>query len=429
MLGKFYFLFTKRAVYDKIYARMKKNESPAEALLQELTEAERAGQKQQEPPKKEEAPKKKGNKWLLTLAFILFNIGAIAVVLLMELKSEADSFAGAADLASVMNRNLVWFFFAFMCYVVHVLCDAVGYFALIKTCGYGNRFLLALRVAILGKYFDNITPWNTGGQPFQIAYLVKANIDGPTACTLPIVKFAIRIFFVDAVILCLFIFVPMDISLFIRLMAYLGIFTSTILPLLLIIFSGKVDFMLKVTKKAVRLMYKLKLVKDYDKQVAKWQDTMDSFLAAFKYLGQHKYLILIIGAMSVLDSLSMNAIPYCIIRSLGGTGNLFRIMTQTQYVTLSSGLIPTPGASGASEGTFYSVFAQTVPTGFLFWAILLWRILVFYIPIFLGVIVQLTDWILGKKGKVKLVRSDVAWRARKTLRAERKTEDGNAKKK
>lgn len=363
---------------------------------------------------KAKTKKDKIRKACLAAAFVLFNVIAIGVVLMLELKDETASFAGAAALANVLSKNLIFFIFGFAAYCVHVLCDAVGYFALIKECGYGNRVGLALRVAILGKYYDNITPWHTGGQPFQMAYMARANIDTPTACSLPIVKYAIRIFFVDVVVITMFVFVRVEVSTLLIVLACVGLFTSTILPLLLVLFSRNVPFLLRVTKGAVGFLHKLKLVKNYDKIVAKAQDTVDSFLAAFKYLAKHKRMILIIGILSIVDFIALSSLPFFAIHSLGGRVDFFQTITQTFYVSFSSGLMPTPGSSGAAEGTFYSVFEQGVPSGYLFWAVLFWRMFIFYMPLLLGIIVLIIEWIKGKT-QVILVDKEIKWLFKKTI--------------
>lgn len=358
--------------------------------------------------------KERMRKALLAAAFVLFNVIAIGVVLLIEIKDESSTFAGAAALADVLGANSIFLFLGFMGYIVHVLCDAVAYFVMIKECGYGNRVGLSLRVAMLGKYYDNITPWHTGGQPFQMAYMARANIDTPTACSLPIVKYAIRVFFVDAVVITMFIFVKTEVSALLVVLACVGIFASTILPLLLILFSRNVPFLLRVTKSIVGFLHKIKLVKNYDKTVAKAQDTVDSFLAAFKYLGKHKRMIIIIGIFSVIDFIALSSLPYFVIRSLGGGVGFFKTITQTFYVSLASGLMPTPGSSGAAEGTFYGVFGSAVPAGYLFWAVLFWRMLVFYLPIAMGIGVLIVEWIKGKS-RVMLVEKEIKWMSKKTI--------------
>ncbi|HOK81350.1 MAG TPA: lysylphosphatidylglycerol synthase transmembrane domain-containing protein [Clostridia bacterium] len=358
--------------------------------------------------------KERKKKLILTAAFVIFNLLAIGFVLLLELKKDSGGFAGSVALKEVMGKNIVFLIVAFGAYLVHVLCDAIAYFFLIKQCGYGNRPGLALRVSILGKYYDNVTPSHTGGQPFQMAYMVRANIDMPTACSLPIVKYAIRIFFVDAVIIGFFIFVKTDVSPLVIALASVGMFGTTILPLLLVIFSGNVEFLLKVTKKLVGFLHKIKLVKNYDKVVCKAQDTVDSFLAAFKYLGKHKLMIIIIGLVSVVDFVALSSIPFFIIKGLGGNADFFQTITKTFYVSLSSGIMPTPGASGAAEGAFYGIFGGAVPQGYLFWAVLFWRIAIFYLPIALGIGLFIFEWVKGKT-KVMLVETEIRWMHKKTI--------------
>lgn len=364
--------------------------------------------------KKPKTKKERNRKIILAAVFVVLNAIAIGAVLLMELKNENESFAGASALADVLGNNLIFLVFGFVAYLVHLMCDAAAYFAMIKECGYGNRVGLAIRVSILGKYYDNVTPFNTGGQPFQMAYMVRSNIDTPTACSLPIVKFAIRVFFINALAIVMFIFVKTEMSALVIVLACVGIFGSIILPLLLVLFSRNVPFLLRLTKGAVGLLHRMKLVKNYDKLVVKAQDTVDSFLAAFKYLGKHKRMIIIIGLVSLVDFVAINSLPFFAINALGGRVNFIKTLTETFYVSLSSGLMPTPGSSGAAEGAFYSVFANAVPAGYLFWAVLFWRIMVFYFPLAMGVGLLILEWIKGKS-KVILVTKEVKWLSKKTI--------------
>ncbi len=370
-------------------------------------------------------PKSKKKKILSVGAFVLFNIIAIAVVLILELDSETGYFASMSDVVAVISANMIYFVMAIMCYVIHVLCDAIAYFALIKKCGYGNRVWLAVRIAILGKYYDNITPWNTGGQPFQMAYMIKANIDGPTACSLPLIKYSIRVLFFDLIVIILFSTVNVDVSGIILAGAIFSSITCTILPLILLIFSNRVDIVLKYTKKLVALGTKLKLVKNYEKTLAKAEDQVDSFLAAIKYLGKHKEMVVVVGGVTAVDTIALLSIPFFIIKALGGTAVSFiETITIALYVQLASGVAPTPGAAGASEASFYSVFSDVVPDGFTFWAVLFWRILIFYLPLALGVITLITDW-LSKRQNVELVKREIVWMGRKTLKKNGKTEVKN----
>ena len=318
---------------------------------------------------KAKTKKDKKKKWISTLILVAFNVIAIVVVLWLELKDDAAAFVGIDDLGKQIGGNYYWLLIALGAYAMHTLSDAFVYFTLIRQCGYGNRFGLALRVAILGKYYDNLT---------------------------------------------LFAIYSDEISWVIKLGAALAIVFTSLLPVVVMFFSKKLSFTFKLTEKVVKLGVKMRLVKDYDKAVGKARDTVDSLAAAYKYLSYHKSTIVILAILSLIDLVAVGSYPYLIVRALGGEGSFWEIMSRSYFVTLSSGIIPTPGSSGASEGAFYSVFDGATPAGTLFWAVILYRVLVFYLPIFVGLVSQLIEGIMGRS-HVKLVGKEVSWLKKKTI--------------
>lgn len=395
----------------------KRNDVNSAPSVEMLTDVEDRLTLPEVPEGKAKTKKERKKKWISTILLVAFNVIAIAVVLWLELRDDAAGFVGIAELGRQIGSNYYWLLFALGAYMVHTLSDAFVYFTLIRQCGYGNRFGLALRVAILGKYYDNLTPWSTGGQPFQMVYMAKASLDTPTACTLPFVKHTIRVFTLDAFVITLFVIYNDNISWVIKLGAALAIVFTSLLPVVVMIFSKKLSFTFKLTEKVVKLGVKMRLVKDYDKAVGKARDTVDSLAAAYKYLSYHKSTIVILAILSLIDLMAVGAYPFLIVRALGGSGDFWEIMSRSYFVTLSSGVVPTPGSSGASEGAFYSVFNGATPAGTLFWAVLLYRVLVFYLPIFVGLVSQLIEAIMGR-AHVKLVGKEVSWLKAKTLNKE-----------
>lgn len=359
--------------------------------------------------------KSKAKSIFLKILFIVFNIAAILFVVLLE-NSQDDKIMSGKEIGNVIGKNFVFFAIALLMYAIHVLTDTICYYSLIKHAGYNGagRKRLTLKVSILGKYYDNITPWNTGGQPFQMAYMNKYGIDGATACSTPLIKFTIRIFSVNIVLFFLFIFATVQLSGFVRFFAYFGILFSSILPVTLVVFSKNIKGLVKITEKLIKVLFKMKIVKDYDKQLEKSKELIDNFMAAFKFVASSKKTIAIISILQIINSISISSIPYFIIRAFGVTNiNFFDTLTLCYFVTYGASFFPTPGASGASEITFYAVFAQTLGGGYLFWGILIWRALIFYLPIFMGLMVYLFDWLVGTK-KIEAVKN-LKWLSSKTI--------------
>lgn len=362
--------------------------------------------------KKPQTKKEKRKKFLTTTLFILFNVIAVGVVLFIEIKD--SNFLGFEDVMRRIGEHYEWLIILILAFAIHMLADTFVFFTLIRKCGYGNRYALSAKVAFLGTYYDNITPWATGGQPFQMHYMAKANIDAPTAITLPVVKHAIRVFAMDGLAIFFFIFAGTEVGGLILAGTIIWIIITPMLPLILMIFSKNIPFTLKMTRKIVHIGKKLHLVKDEEKATLKAQDNVDSFIAAFKFLGKRKSVILIVGLLSLIDLFAVATYPYLIVRMLGGAGSFGELISKAFYTTFAAGLIPTPGSSGAAEGSFYAVFNNVVPDGTLFWAVILYRVFTFYLPILCGVVIQLYDAIRGKR-KVKLVKREITWLSQKTI--------------
>lgn len=362
--------------------------------------------------KKPKTKKEKTKKWLTSLLFIAFNVIAVGIVLFIEIKD--SNFLGFEDVMRRIGEHYEWLLILIFAFIAHMLADTFVFFAMINKCGYGHRFALSAKVAFLGTYYDNITPWATGGQPFQMHYMAKANIDTPTAITLPVVKHAIRVFAMDGLAIAFFIFAKTEVSGVILAGTIIWIIITPMLPLILMIFSKNIPFTLKMTRKIVHLGKKMKLVKDEEKAVAKAQDNVDSFIAAFKFLEKSKSIIFIVGALSLIDLFAVATYPYIIVRMLGGEGGFGELISKAFYTTFSAGLIPTPGSSGGAEASFYAVFNNVVPEGTLFWAVILYRVFTFYLPILCGAVIQIYEAIVGKR-KVKLVKKEISWLSQKTI--------------
>ena len=362
--------------------------------------------------KKPKTKKEKTKKWLTSLLFIAFNVIAVGIVLFLEIKD--SNFLGFEDVMRRIGEHYEWLLILIFAFIAHMLADTFVFFAMINKCGYGHRFALSAKVAFLGTYYDNITPWATGGQPFQMHYMAKSNIDTPTAITLPVVKHAIRVFAMDGLAILFFIFAKTEVSGVILAGTIIWIIITPMLPLILMIFSKNIPFTLKMTRKLVHLGKKMRLVKDEEKAVAKAQDNVDSFIAAFKFLEKSKSIIFIVGALSLIDLFAVATYPYIIVRMLGGEGGFGELISKAFYTTFSSGLIPTPGSSGGAEASFYAVFNNVVPEGTLFWAVILYRVFTFYLPILCGAVIQIYEAIVGKR-KVKLVKKEISWLSQKTI--------------
>ena len=78
-------------------------------------------------------------------------------------------------------------------------------------------------------------------------------------------------------------------------------------------------------------------------------------------------------------------VPTCIFCAFGlGHPDVLLMVCAGAFVLNFTSFVPLPGAAGGAELGFHTVFAMFFPKGFLNLAIILWRLLTFYLPILAG---------------------------------------------
>ena len=99
---------------------------------------------------------------------------------------------------------------------------------------------------------------------------------------------------------------------------------------------------------------------------------------------------------------ALYSIPFFVIQMFGGDIGFIEALSMCVFVYASVTIVPTPGNSGAAEGSFYILFSQLGESG-IFWAMLLWRFLCYYSFINVGLLVYahraVKKLINKKKGK------------------------------
>ena len=82
--------------------------------------------------------------------------------------------------------------------------------------------------------------------------------------------------------------------------------------------------------------------------------------------------------MSIISNILIAFVPYFVLATFGGNVGFISCFVLTIAVESAVYFIPTPGNSGAAEGTFYIVFSA-LSTGYVFWAMLFWRLYSYYV--------------------------------------------------
>jgi uncharacterized protein (TIRG00374 family) len=351
--------------------------------------------------------------WKKTIGIILFVLLNAAVIAATAF-SEFGNSENATELSKV---ELHWWFLipAVVCFVAAIIFEVIKYIIMIRRLAVTNELTnqetkqarknapkVARRTVLLGKYYDCVTPAAIGGQPFQIYYMRhNSGLPGGASTSIPIVgMIANQIGFLLIAIPC---FVLSGIAYSkpaLVTAAWIGLLFYAFWPVMVAGVSFFPKATTKFLKSLVKVLAKIKLIKDREKALKKIEHEVTEYAKSVKLILKTRGLFFQVVGLSVLFNALIVSIPFFVLTAFGGNISFIDCFILTVAVTSAVYFIPTPGNAGAAEGTFFMVFSS-LSSGYIFWAMLLWRFFSYYIYIIMGPIIYFVMHLEKKKGEEK----------------------------
>lgn len=352
-------------------------------------------------------PKRK-RAWLGNLFFVV--VLAVTLVLVYQLSANAAEGEQKTLKEIFGNMRTDYAVMAVGALFVMIFLDSMKYFVILHATSGKKYFGTSLKTSLLGKYYDNITPFASGGQPFQIHYLHKKGFSGGESTAVIFIKFCFNILIWLAICLCLMVFNRGALDVYVAddtqrrlfvVLGWIGFAINCSIPVVIIAFAVFPKLMETLTRWFLALGYKLKIVKSRDAVVIKAKRIAKDFRAAFVIM-THKPLHAVgLALICVCEQFLSIMLPYLVVVAMAGATIepnvqlMFAIMTMNVYVSMSVTAVPTPGNSGALE-TAFSLVLTSVAEGVLFWTVFGWRFLSYYSFILIGLFIFIADFIRKK---------------------------------
>lgn len=348
----------------------------------------------------EEKKKKSAKKLWLTILFIAINIAVIAITAFNEFGSSEN----AAKLSDV-KMNFWLLIPAIGCFALAIFLEIYKLVLSIrKTCGKETKHVWkhARRTYLIGRYYDNITPAAIGGQPFQIYYMNKnANIKGGLATTIPIISMISgQIGFLIVAITCLLFGSMTTTNAALIAAACFGLIFYAFWPIVVLAATFLPKATAEIITLGVRFLAKIKIIKNRDEAIEKADKGVEEYATCVKMILKTKGLFLRTILISILFHFLISSIPFFVLTAFGASIDFLPCFVSVIAVTSAVYFVPTPGNAGAAEGTFYAVFSA-LSSGYIFWAMLIWRFFSYYAYIIMGGIAYLRMYLEKKKARQK----------------------------
>ena len=319
----------------------------------------------------------KRNGLILTLITLL--------VLYFVLK---DNFGAIVE--ELQKANLLWIGIAVLITLVYVVFQSLGLHAIIKNYEKAYTYKKTLQLTLITNFFNGITPFATGGQPMQVYLLKRDGIRVSSGTNIIMQNFilyqlALVIFGLLALGLNYFFHIFENLPVLGGLIA-VGFIINTFIMIGLFIISFGKRFNQWFIKIAINTLTALKVVKDKEETLARWNERLEVFHEGAVNLGKNKMVCIKGFLFQFLSLFCLYSLPFFIFMALGAFNevSLVRSLVASAYIMLIGSFVPIPGASGGIEYGFLQFFGTFVSGGILSAGLLLWRFIYYYFWMIVG---------------------------------------------
>lgn len=329
-------------------------------------------------------------KRIRNIIFFIINLGIVAGLLTYQLTKEP--FVSLSGL----NVNAVFIVLLVLCFVGIEFFDTASFSYLVKKDTKKYHFGISFKTMAIGKYYDCITPLAVGGQPFQVAYLKNHDVSATAALSIPVAKMVFQqlVFFIVSIVSLIVSSIDASFGSFVSISSIIGFIVSFAWLFFIIFLSVSRSVGKKLVVNVLKLLQKMKIVKNYEKQYQKVTKYVSDYqMIITEYMKNPKdFIVMFLTCLfRAILSYTMPFLIYCCFFT-GGTFELFfRFFVCGVLIDLASSFFPMPGGTGMNEITFGALFGAFFSGGRLFWAIIFWRIVTYYLHIIIGIVIMSYD--------------------------------------
>lgn len=311
---------------------------------------------------------------------------ALSLVLYFTLK---DNFSSIMH--ELSKVNILIFALAIFVFILSLMIKSVSLQIFIKEHKKNYSFKSAFCLTLIGQFLNGITPFSTGGQPFQV-YLLKKDGHRISDSTSAMVKDSIAY---QVALLIMGIF-----SITLNLVLKTIPVNSNLTPLIIIGFLINIMVLLflfmiiRMRKTTLSIINKLLLIlnkirkKNTDQLKKRIEKGLDNFYNCYAELRKNKKQFIITVLTNVINLTLLYMIPYIIFKSLNtNTFDIMRSIMLTSFVMLMGNFVPIPGATGGIEYgfiKFFGIFNTNISV--ISGAMLLWRFVTYFFGMLMGFI-------------------------------------------
>ncbi len=315
----------------------------------------------------------------LILAAITF------LVLYFSLKDNFDEI-----IEQLLNVNILWIAIAIILSFAFYFFKALSLHRLIIRYKKGYTFKKTLKIVLSTQFFNGITPFASGGQPFQI-YMMKKDgiklVDSTNIAIQNFILYQIALVILGTIaIISNFFFNFLAESHVLKELVTIGFVVNAVVIVGLFLISFNKKFNSIIVNFGIKILTKIKVVKDQKQKRKEWDETLSKFNEGAQVLVKSKRFFIKAIVANIIGLSCQYLVPLAIIYSMGDYTSITAGLTicTSAYVMLIGSFIPIPGGTGGLEFGYVSFFGNFLKGSILQASMLVWRLINYYLAIIIG---------------------------------------------
>lgn len=292
----------------------------------------------------------------------------------------------------IVNVNPLWLLVGVLLVLAYLCLRSVDLYHLIRRVNQDYTLKKATKLMISTQFFNAITPFATGGQPFQIYMLKKDGVSIPEGTNIIVQNFilyqiALVLLGTVAVLTNYFCHFYQEIDILKNLVTF-GFIMNFLVIVGLFVISFAKKFNKKLINFAIDMLTKLKVIKDPATKKKEWEAYINRFHKGAKVLiSDKKYFAAAVGR-NILALICLYLVPLAVVFSMRDYTNLNAVKTvvTSAYVMLIGSFVPIPGGTGGLEYGYVAFFGNFLTGSTLKASMLVWRFLTYYFGMFAGAV-------------------------------------------
>lgn len=319
------------------------------------------------------------------IPFLLIAIVTI-LVLYFSLKDEYE-----VIIDTILNINKIWFLIAFLLLFGYYILKSYVTYRFAGDFNTKYSFKDAFRLTIETNFFHAITPFASGGQPYEIYSLTKHKINIIDATNTSIecfIVYQIALVFLGIVsIISNQIFHVLNSRILNHLLT-LGFLINFLVIVVLFWLTLSKKTEKNIIYKCIDLLGKIKLLPKAEEKKENVRKYLVKFNNGSKLLLKDKTRFFKMILFQLFSLICLYLVPLALCYGTGHYNvNIFICILTMSYVMLIGSFVPIPGGTGGLEYGFIVFFGNFISGGKLNAIMLLWRFITYYFGMILGAIV------------------------------------------